>query len=198
MARLLRRLVVFGFALALVGGCATQGDDAVDESGEFTFVSPGGQTRLFYSPDERGRVSGLEGESLMRPGEQISLDDFDDQVVVLNVWGSWCGPCRAESDDLQKVQDQTRDQGVQFLGIDVRDQRSAAQDFHDNHDISYPSLFDPSGRSLLALDNFPRSTVPATIVLDRQHRVAGIFLTQVRDEELLPHVERVAAEQPRA
>lgn len=198
MARLLRRLVVFGFALALVGGCATQGDDAVDENGEFTFVSPGGQTRLFYSPDERGRVSGLEGESLMRPGEQISLDDFDDQVVVLNVWGSWCGPCRAESDDLQKVQDQTRDQGVQFLGIDVRDQRSAAQDFHDNHDISYPSLFDPSGRSLLALDNFPRSTVPATIVLDRQHRVAGIFLTQVRDEELLPHVERVAAEQPRA
>ncbi|MHA6801446.1 TlpA family protein disulfide reductase [Bounagaea algeriensis] len=198
MARLLRRLVVFGIALALVGGCATQGDDAVDENGEFTFVSPGGQTRLFYPPEERGRVSGLEGESLMRPGEQISLDDFGNQVVVLNVWGSWCGPCRAESDDLQRVQDQTRDQGVQFLGIDVRDQRGAAQDFHDNHDISYPSLFDPSGRSLLALDNFPRSTVPATIVLDRQHRVAGIFLTQVRDEELLPHVERVAQEQPQA
>ena len=132
------------------------------------------------------------------PGARIGSADLAGQVSLLNVWGSWCGPCRAESDDLQRVQDQTRDQGVQFLGIDVRDQRGAAQDFHDNHDISYPSLFDPSGRSLLALDNFPRSTVPATIVLDRQHRVAGIFLTQVRDEELLPHVERVAQEQPQA
>lgn len=198
MQRLSRRAFFMGMTAALVGGCATQGDDAVDDEGEFSFVSPGGQTRLFYPPQERGRVSGLAGESLMQPGEEISLEDFAGQVVVMNVWGAWCGPCRAEASDLQAVQDKTADQGVQFLGINVRDDQSAAQDFHSDRGITYPSLFDPAGRSLLALQDFPRSTVPATIVLDREHRVAAIFLTQLLESELLPEVRKVAEEQPRA
>lgn len=179
--------------LTLVSGCAT-GKDAVSENGQFTFVSPGGKTRLFYAPKERGRVSGLRGESLLRPGHKIGLSDFRGQVVVLNIWGSWCGPCRAEADDLQAVQDQLGDRGVQVLGINVRDDRSSARDFVRNHGITFPSIFDPSGRSLLALDGFPRSTVPATIILDRQHRVAAIFLTEITKEGLLPEVGHIASE----
>ena len=60
--------------------------------------------------------------------------------------------------------------------------------------ITYPSIFDSPGRSLLALRGFPRNTVPSTIVLDRSHRVAAVFLTAVRVGELLPVVQRVAAE----
>ncbi|GAA4844966.1 TlpA family protein disulfide reductase [Saccharopolyspora rosea] len=195
MKRLLARLAVAAAAAVLVGGCATQGDDAVSkQGGEFTFVSPGGQTRLFYQPDERGHVSGLGGESLTESGKRISLDDFQGKVVVLNIWGSWCGPCRSEADDLQAVQDQAGPQGVQVLGIDVRDDRSAATDFHNDRRLTYPSIYDPAGRSLLALRQFPRATVPATIVLDRQHRVAAIYLTQVVQSELLPEVQKVAAE----
>ncbi|MBB5154648.1 TlpA disulfide reductase family protein [Saccharopolyspora phatthalungensis] len=195
MKRLLVRFGLVAAALALVGGCATQGDDANSQGGgEFTFVSPGGQTRLFYPQNERGRVSGLAGESLLEPGKQIGLDDFKGQVVVLNIWGSWCGPCRSEADDLQAVQDKTKSQGVQVLGIDVRDDRSAAADFDRDRRLTYPSIFDPAGRSLLALRQFPRATVPATIVLDRQHRVAAIFLTEMLESELLPEVQKVAAE----
>ncbi len=182
--------------LALVAGCAT-GQDAVTEDGQFTFVSPGGKTRLFYAPDERGRVSGLHGESLLREGQEIRLSDFRGEVVVLNIWGSWCGPCRAEADDLQAVQDELGDKGVQVLGINVRDDRSSASDFVRNHGITYPSIYDPAGRSLLALDGFPRSTVPATIVLDRRHRVAAIFLTEVTKEGLMPEVRHIATEQVR-
>ncbi|MBF6508007.1 TlpA disulfide reductase family protein [Saccharopolyspora hirsuta] len=195
MKKLLVRLGLVAAAVALVGGCATQGDDAVASGGEFTFVSPGGQTRLFYSPDERGRVSGLSGENLMKEGEQLGLDNFKGQVVVLNIWGSWCGPCRAEADDLQAVQDKAGPKGVQVLGVNVRDSRSAALDFHRDRGLTYPSIYDPSGRSLLALRQFPRSTVPATIILDRQHRVAAVFLTAMLESELLPEVEKVAAEQ---
>jgi thiol-disulfide isomerase/thioredoxin len=194
MKRLLVRFGLVAAALTLVGGCATQGDDAVSSGGEFTFVSPGGQTRLFYPQNERGRVSGLAGESLLEPGKQIGLDDFKGQVVVLNIWGSWCGPCRAEADDLQTVQNKTAGQGVQLLGIDVRDSRSAAVDFHRDRGLTYPSIFDPAGRSLLALRQFPRSTVPATIVLDRQHRVAAIFLEGMLERDLLPEVQKVASE----
>ncbi|GAA2818537.1 TlpA disulfide reductase family protein [Saccharopolyspora taberi] len=194
----MRRLfaAVAASALLLVGGCATAGDQAVSKGGEFSFVSPGGQTRIFYPPEERGRVTGLSGDDLVSEGKRVGLDDFQGKVVVLNIWGSWCGPCRSESDDLQAVQDKTAAQGVQLLGINVRDSRSAAADFHSDRGLSYPSIFDPSGRSLLALKNFPRSTVPATIVLDRQHRVAAIYLTELLEGDLLPEVQKIAAELP--
>ncbi|GAA0505193.1 TlpA disulfide reductase family protein [Saccharopolyspora thermophila] len=195
MKRLLVRLGLVAAALTLVGGCATQGQDAVATGGEFTFVSPGGQTRIFYPQQDRGRVSGLAGENLLEPGKQIGVDDFPGKVVVLNIWGSWCGPCRSEADDLQAVQDKTAAQGVQVLGINVRDSRSAASDFHRDRGLTYPSIFDPAGRSLLALRQFPRSTVPATIILDRQHRVAAVFLTEMLESELLPEVQKIAAEQ---
>ncbi|MBE9374890.1 TlpA family protein disulfide reductase [Saccharopolyspora sp. HNM0983] len=192
--RLLTRVAVLTAVLAFLAGCATGDGEDNGMGEEFTFVSPGGQTRIFYPPEERGAVTGLSGESLMREGEQVGLDDFRGQVVVLNVWGSWCGPCRAEADDLQAVQDKTADQGVQLLGINVRDEQSAAADFHRDRGLTYPSLFDPSGRSLLALQNFPRSTVPATIVLDRDHRVAAVFLTEMLESDLLPEVQKVANE----
>ncbi|MBK0866235.1 TlpA family protein disulfide reductase [Saccharopolyspora sp. HNM0986] len=195
MRKLLLRLVLAVTVLALVGGCATAGKDAVDQGSEFTFVSPGGQTRIFYPPAERKPLASLGGDSLLEEGEQIGIKDFPNQVVVLNLWGSWCGPCRSEADDLQAVQDKLGPQGVQVLGIDVRDSRSAARDFHRDRGLTYPSIFDASGRSLLALRNYPRSAVPSTIVLDRQHRVAAIFLTEMLESELLPEVQKIASEQ---
>lgn len=198
MKRLVRRMTLLLTAAALVGGCATQGENAVSQDGGFSFVSPGGQTRLFYPPEERGKLSNLSGESLMQPGQKIHLEDFENQPVVLNLWGSWCPPCRSEADDVQAVQDKTAAQGVQVLGIDVRDDRQAAADFHRDRNLTYPSIYDPSGRSLLALRGFPRSTTPATIVLDRQHRVAAIYMTQILEDELLPEVRKIASEPPPA
>ncbi|GAB3545937.1 TlpA disulfide reductase family protein [Actinopolyspora lacussalsi] len=178
---------------ALLSGCAGS-ENAVSDNGEFTFVSPGGRTRLFYSPDERGHVTGLKGESLANADNTIRLSDFSGEVVVLNVWGSWCPPCRAEADDLQAVQDELGDQGVRVLGINVRDNRDAANDFVHNLDVDYPSIYDPSGRAMLALNGFPRSTTPATVVLDREHRVAAIYLSEITEKGLLPKVRDIANE----
>lgn len=191
---MLRRFVVLLAVFVFATACATGGEDSSSEAEEFTFVSPGGQTRIFYPPEERGRVSGLSGEDLLKPGKELSLSQFEGQVVVVNLWGSWCGPCRAEADDLQAVQDKTYDQGVRLLGVDVRDSRAAAADFHRDRGLTYPSIYDPSGRSLLALRGYPRSAVPSTIILDRQHRVAAVFLTQLLERELLPEVRKVANE----
>jgi thiol-disulfide isomerase/thioredoxin len=182
-------------ALALlVAGCAT-GGDAVARGGQFEFVSPGGQTKIFYDPPaDRGKVTGIEGESLLEPGHTITLDDFAGQVVIVNLWGSWCGPCRSEADDLQRVADATEADGVALLGIDLRDDRSAASDFITDRGLRWPSIYDPPGRSLLGLRGYPRNVVPSTIVLDREHRVAAIFLTELLDVDLLPVVQRIAAE----
>ncbi|HEY2724453.1 MAG TPA: TlpA disulfide reductase family protein [Pseudonocardiaceae bacterium] len=181
-------------AVLLVAGCAT-GTDAVARGGTFEFVSPGGQTDIYYNPPaSRGTVGELSGDSLTEPGTTVSLDRYRGQVVVLNVWGSWCGPCRSEADDLVRVADATVARGVQFVGIDVRDSRQAGADFARDFGLSYPSIFDPAGRTLFALSHIPRSVVPLTIVLDRQHRIAAVFLREMLDSDLRPVVERVAAE----
>ena len=191
-----RKHLSLGLVLVIVlAGCGGVGQDAVVSGTSFQFVASGGQTTILYDPPEtRGVVRGLSGDSLLEPGHVIGLDDLAGQVVVLNVWGSWCGPCREEMPGLQLIHDQMRPSGVTLLGIDVRDDRQAAQDFIRARGVTYPSIFDPPGRSLLALRGFPRNTVPSTIVLDRRHRVAAVFLTALRVSQLMPVVQRVAAE----
>jgi thiol-disulfide isomerase/thioredoxin len=167
----------------------------VEPGQDFTFVAPGGKTTILYDPPEsRGTLRALSGESLLNPGGTTGIEAFPGRVVVLNIWGSWCGPCRAEASDLQFVAKQTAADGVSVLGVDVRDDRAAAGDFVRDRGITYDSVFDPAGRTLAALTGYPRNTVPSTIVLDRQHRVAAVYLTAVRVPELIPLVQRLADE----
>jgi thiol-disulfide isomerase/thioredoxin len=193
-----RKLLVAALAVGslALSGCAT-GTDAVATGGTFDFVSPGGQTEIFYDPpSERGTIGELAGPDLMEEGKTTSLDDYEGQVVVLNVWGQWCGPCRGEADDLEEVYENTKDLGVQFLGINVRDNaQDKAQDFVIDNKVSYPSIYDPPMRTLTALGGIPTSVVPTTIVLDKQHRVAAVFLRELLTEDLQPVVERVAGEE---
>lgn len=192
LTRALSSLALLGVLLA---SCSA-GDDAVVSGGQFEFVAPGGQTTIRYEPpDQRRTVGQLAGESLMEPAKQIRLSDYAGKVVVLNVWGSWCGPCRLEMPEMQEVFEKTRASGVQVLGIDVRDpSRDAPMDFVRNVGVSYPSIYDPPG-SLLALKGYPHNVVPSTIVLDRLHRVAVVFLKPLLAEDLLPVVRRLAAEE---
>lgn len=181
----------------VVAGCAA-GSDAVRQGGTFDFVSPGGKTTIFYDPPStRGAVGAVSGPDLMRQGATIRLSDYLSKVVVINLWGQWCGPCRAEASQLEKVSRATADKGVQFVGIDVRDaQRQAPQDFVVDHHVSYPSIWDPPMRTVVALGaNYPTSVIPSTVVLDRRGRVAAVYLVALLAEDLQPTVERVAAEQ---
>jgi len=195
----MRRLVILACVLLLaLTGCST-GDDAVAQGGTFEFVAPGGQTDIFYDPPaDRGTPGPLSGPDLMNPDNTLGLDDFAGDVVVINVWGQWCAPCRTEITQLQQVYDATKDAGVAFLGIDVRDNnRDAPVDFIKDRNITFPSIYDPSMRTMIAFGGrYPTTVIPSTIVLDREHRVAAVFLRELLAEDLQPLVERLAAEPP--
>lgn len=195
-----RRCIAAGLSALLVGvavsGCSS-GDDAVAQGGTFEFVSPGGQVDIFYDPPlSRGRPGPIRGPDLMDPKRIWSLDDFAEQIVVINVWGQWCGPCRTEMPELQRVYDATRNEGVAFLGIDVRDNnRQAAVDFIVDRKVTFPSIYDPPMRTMIALGaRYPTTVIPSTLVLDRSHRVAAVFLRALLAEDLEPVIRRLAAE----
>lgn len=169
-------------ALALVG-CGDQGwRDACRGTPE-GFIE--------CAPGDRPAAPEVRGELL--DGGQYDLTQDRGQVVVVNFWGSWCAPCRAEADDLESTYQATRDKGVRFLGINVQDGRDKAQAFEEGR-LSYPSLFDPASRLALAFE-VPPNTIPATVVLDRQGRIAVVIRSAIQRATLEPIVTRIAAEE---
>ncbi|HEX6357230.1 TlpA disulfide reductase family protein [Actinophytocola sp.] len=190
----MRKIALLLAAALLAAGCST-GSDAVATGTDFNFVSPGGKTEITYDGDDRQKVPEIQGENLMKEGEQLKVSDYEGKVVVMNIWGAWCPPCRVEAPQLQKVWEAYEDKGVQVVGIDVRDEdRTFPQDFMRDTGLTYPSIYDPSTRSLLPLKGYPRSAVPSTIVLDKQHRVAAVYLVELLAEDLTPLLDRLLAE----
>jgi thiol-disulfide isomerase/thioredoxin len=167
--------------LAATLTACTGKDDGCDTSSKGSVECPA---------DKRPAAPQLAGELL--EGGRYELSQDRGQVVVINFWGSWCAPCRAEIDDLEAVYQTTKDRGVRFLGINVRDDRDKAKAFQQGR-VTYPSVLDPSSK--LALDfDIPPNTIPATIVLDRQGRIAVVIRDSVQEAEFEPIVARVAAE----
>lgn len=157
------------------------------------YVSGDGSITV-VDPDAREPLSDITGQTL--DGEQLSTADFDGQVLVLNVWASWCAPCRAEAPALQAVSEQLADDDVQFIGLNIRDQLTSAQQFEGEHGITYPSLFDPDSSTLLQMPPalYPAS-IPTTYVVDAQGRVAVRILDTTTASTLTDLVEDVLAEQ---
>ena len=132
----------------------------------------------------------------MEPDQTIALSDFENQIVVLNAWGQWCAPCRAEVDDLEEIHEhlQANGQGT-VLGINVRDSNAEiARDFVKDNGVTYPSIYDPPFKTAASLGGVPSSVIPTTIVLDKQHRPAAVFLRGVTADDLIEVVDRLAGE----
>ncbi|WP_409466491.1 TlpA family protein disulfide reductase [Amycolatopsis sp. GA6-003] len=186
------RLVLL-LTLLPLAACAT-GKDAVSQSDTFEFVSPGGRTTIHYPAPERKKAANVKGQSLREPGRDLSLADYSGKVVLLNLWGAWCGPCRAEARTLQAIADSGRDRGIRVLGINVRDNPKYAADFVKDLGLGYESIFDPSGRVALQLRGLPLSAVPISLIVDKQQRVAAVYLGAVRRTDVQPALDRVLAE----
>ncbi|AIV38565.1 redoxin [Streptomyces sp. CCM_MD2014] len=176
-------------AVAFAASGCGQGDPASESA-----ASSADQQLTHLDPAERKAASDISGETLT--GEGLALSDFRGKIVVINVWGSWCAPCRAEAPHLQEVYADLRDQGVVFLGINTRDAtREAARSFEETFNVTYPSLFDPDGRQLLKFKGtLPPSSIPTTLVIDREGRIAARALKALSEAELRSLIDPVVKE----
>ena len=137
----------------------------------------------------------LAGEDLN--GDPLSTDAWPHKVLVVNFWASWCAPCVAEAPTLAQVARDLAPRGVRFLGVDFRnDDRGNAQAFERRYNLGYPSLYDPSSETVLAMPSSARPiAIPTTVVVDRQRRIAAvIYGGPVLFSTLEPLVRQIASE----
>jgi thiol-disulfide isomerase/thioredoxin len=180
-------------AVVLISGCSATGADEPTRAGNQEGYVGAEKSVTIIDPAERKPAPEIKGAVLGEDGKEISTADQLGKVVVLNVWGSWCGPCRAEAPDLQKASEQTAET-AQFVGLNTRDyDQGAPVAFNRSNKITYPSIWDPSGSVLVALSGtLPPTAIPSTLIIDKQGRVAARVVGPVTETTLVDLIGDVA------
>lgn len=185
--------IVGSLALSLAG-CTS--DPLADQfrSGDSKNYIAGDGTVTEFAVDQRPSFLPFTGET--ESGMQLSSDAFEGQVVVMNWWYAACAPCRAEAPDLQALSEEFADQGVQFVGVNVRDTAATALAFDRNFGITFPSIIDAqSGSVSLAFQGVVSpQAVPTTIVIDKNGQVASRILGRIDASILRTLIKTVVAE----
>ena len=171
--------MVLAFALTACGG---GGSSTSEES----FVSGDGST-TFIKISDRKIAPAITGMTLS--GENYTYNK--DRVAVVNVWASWCSPCRAEAPTLVALANKYTD--VAFIGILTRDNPANAEAFERRFKIPYPTVIDDS--ILIGFKgSLPANAIPSTVVLDKSGRVAARISGVVTVASLSELIEKVSAE----
>nr|MCW2727290.1 hypothetical protein [Aeromicrobium sp.] len=173
-------------AIALLAACSGAGNRGTTNG----FVSGDGSiTRVDAADREDAPV--LEGEGL--DGRPLSTADFAGKTIVVNLWGPWCAPCRAEAPALDEVAKQYAGKDVQFVGVLTRTKDPAsAIAFNRNFGVTYPSFADQGGRLELGfIDSLPTTAIPTTWIIDAKGRVAVRIVDKVTASTLANLIEDV-------
>jgi thiol-disulfide isomerase/thioredoxin len=182
--------VAFAIAVGL-SGCSTTASATNDQQTNYVALNGVGVVTV-YAEGHRKLAPTVTGTDLS--GQPLTLSQFAGKVIVLNFWASWCPPCRSEAAALEQVYTDTRGSGVQFVGVDIRENGvSDGVRFEATHHIDYPSFSDQASRIALDFRSTGVETPPTTIVIDRQGRIAARGLGEMTYTQLLSVVKQVAA-----
>jgi thiol-disulfide isomerase/thioredoxin len=193
-ARSRSALSTAGVAVAalVLSACSSGGTSG--GSGNTNFIT-GSDGIATVKKGDRQAAPDLSGKTI--DGKTLSTADYKGKVLVVNVWGSWCSPCRAEADNLVQVAKATANKDVQFVGLNTRDTSTdPAVAFEKKYQVPYPSLYDPTGKLML---RFKKGTlnpqaIPSTIVIDRDGKIAARALQALSEEKLREMLDPVIAE----
>jgi thiol-disulfide isomerase/thioredoxin len=181
---------VFTGAIMPMSGCGRGGDDVAVTCGQ---AGTGAGTVGAFVGDDHAPVPAVSGELL--DGSTFDLGSLRGGVIVINVWGSWYVPCRAEAPDLEATYQGHQGSGRSFPGSGHPRRPRRGTAFIASFGLTYPSLFDPAGRVVLAFRDESPNVVPATILIDRQYRGAAVFRKTVARRELETALRALATEE---
>lgn len=178
-------LVAIGLIAWLVADLSEDGDPGSRAGGESVVEE--------YAPEDR--VQGEPFQAQLLSGERFDSRDLAGEVIVYNVWGSWCAPCVKEAPDLVEVANDF-DEQVTFVGINVRDNDAAARAFERDHGVPYDSIVSrDSNRAMLAFQGaLAAAAVPTTLLVDAGGRVAARVIGPVTASTLRALIEPILAE----
>lgn len=176
------RLSLMIILTALTAACS----GAAQGAGGAGFVSGNGATGVIPAAERTGAPE-VEGTTL--DGEQIALRDLRGPVVI-NFWASWCGPCVKEAPALRNVAAAYKGR-VSFIGVNVKDETAAAQNFEQDFKVPYPSWEDPAAAIAASFGGIGPSALPSTLVLDAEYRVAVRLFGSVDEPQLSSHLDTV-------
>lgn len=188
----MRRTASLLAGLLLLGGCTgAKGSDGIGN--ETNFIAGSGAV-THVAPAERADPVELTGSIV--GGGDFDLASYRGKVVLINVWGSWCAPCREEAPHLQGAWDELKNKDVQFVGLNTKDDaEGAATAFERKFGITYPSVADTDGSlQLVFRKSLPPTAIPSTLVLDKQGRVAASVIGGTTQSTFTGLVEDVLAE----
>jgi thiol-disulfide isomerase/thioredoxin len=171
----------------LLAGCS--GDNS---SNTYTFS---GATKLgALIPEHDRKTAGDVHAPLLDGNRTYRLSSDKGTVVVLNFWATWCPPCRVETPQLDNVYRAYRAKDVTIVGVDTKDfPRSKPQAFVADNQITYPIVYDEQGESIVALGSIPGS-LPFSVLIDKQGRVAAVYLGAITPKDLTPPLNQLRAE----
>jgi thiol-disulfide isomerase/thioredoxin len=195
-----RRSLLAAAPLLLLAACADDGNtQRVNDINRNRFTAGDGTNLRYDEPDDRPDAPVIEGETL--DGSTISTADWAGSVIVVNFWGSWCGPCVKEAPELaeaaahfaERNRESSADAPVEFVGINIRDEDDPARAFERRHGLPFPSVKDRNGRIGLDFMDYGVSpnAIPVTIVIDDQNRVFSVWRREVDAATIQADVERV-------
>ncbi|WP_410785992.1 TlpA family protein disulfide reductase [Kribbella sp. C-35] len=184
---MVRRTALLVAGLLLVAGCSSGQQAAQNRQGQSGFVSGNGNVSTFAAADRKPAPE-LTGKTL--DGKTWTLSEQTGKVVVLNVWGSWCPPCRKEAPELVAASKELGS-AVQFIGLNTRDLDPApAKKFVQEFGVPFPSIYDPNGKALLRFrGQISPKAIPTTLVIDKNGKVAGRVVGEVTKQTLLGMVK---------
>jgi thiol-disulfide isomerase/thioredoxin len=175
----------------LAGGLTVALTSGSGQASGVTYVG-GDPSAQLYAAGHRALVPDFSGTTLT--GAKVNFAGYRGKVVVLNFWGSWCGPCRSEGPALAALSGKYSGSGVSFLGVDVHDTPANAAAFEQGFGIKYPSLNDPGYAVALEIGNaVPVSATPTTVLVDRSGHVAGAVFGAVTYSVLSSMLSTVTA-----
>jgi thiol-disulfide isomerase/thioredoxin len=178
----IRNLLFVPLMALVLSSCGGGGSSMAEES----FVSGNGSIS-YIKPSDRIAAPALSGMTLS--GKNYTYDVG--QVAVVNVWASWCAPCRAEAPTLAALTEKYTD--VAFIGILTRDNPVNAEAFARRFALPYPTLIDDS--VLIGFrKSLPANAIPSTVLIDKRGNVAARISGEVTYSSLAELIEKVSAE----